>query len=531
MIIITGIGRSGTSFAAKLLDDAGANFKGSWYSTEVNAGMEYNEVVRVNQEIYHGRAKSVKEAITGLGFARLEEELGRGVMVKDPRFLMTIREWLDSGFDVEHIIYCRRKYEDIYRSSLKSGAGLGGFGPDAISITSFSGFNACFSFAEKMFFYAAEQKGVPVTIIDFPKSLNDFSEVRKLSAFVSIEKLQGSWGRVRNPDYARMSASKAIEDDNPQKTTHSKYSFTVDMGSGSTHAKLIQLVGHGKKLLEVGCSTGYMSKVFKEQFGCEVTGFERNPDDASDAEKFCANVIVGDIENLSIKDSFDGKHFDVITFGDVLEHLIDPMATLKKVRPLLNPDGYVVASLPNISYVGVILGLLDGKFEYMPLGILDNTHLRFFTKKSIYDMFRNSGYKVQLCENSIVDPNKSELNHIAGKFPTELLKVLKNGEELFTYQYIVKAVPIDNDAQPDNVTDTGKTALDDIIEIIDDLAHEQKVWRVLKRHCPPDAYQELFSKMHNGFLGNTFLSTRSKLKALERSFRKNFIKPFKNSLK
>ena len=144
----------------------------------------------------------------------------------------------------------------------------------------------------------------------------------------------------------------------------------VDMNVDSSHTKLIKLVGNNKKVLEVGCSTGYVSKVLKEEFRCAVTGIEIATDAAKEAEKYCSSTIVGDVEVMDFSEELGEDKFDVITFGDVLEHLKDPGKVLTALRAFLNDDGYVLASIPNIAHISVALELLEGKFDYRPMGFL-----------------------------------------------------------------------------------------------------------------------------------------------------------------
>jgi len=140
----------------------------------------------------------------------------------------------------------------------------------------------------------------------------------------------------------------------------------VDMEVDSSHTKLLRLVGTEKRVLEVGCSTGYVSKVLKEQLNCLVTGIEVSPDAAKEAEKYCDRVIAGDVEEMDFSIILKDKQFDVITFGGVLERLQNPGKVLAATRPLLAEGGYVLASIPNIAHISVALELLNGRFDYGP---------------------------------------------------------------------------------------------------------------------------------------------------------------------
>jgi 2-polyprenyl-3-methyl-5-hydroxy-6-metoxy-1,4-benzoquinol methylase len=215
----------------------------------------------------------------------------------------------------------------------------------------------------------------------------------------------------------------------------------IDANVDTTVTRLLKLVGAGKNVLEVGCATGYVSKVMKEQLNCTVTGIEISPDAAKEAEKYSKRVIVGNIEEMDLAGILGEERFDVITFGDVLEHLKNPDKVLTTVRPFLAEGGYVLASIPNVAHISIPLELLSGRFDYRPLGLLDDTHLRFFTKKSILSLFRNAGYEIILWDRVIVNPKDTEFQTDLDSYPYSLLSFFENGSDALTYQFIVKAIP------------------------------------------------------------------------------------------
>ena len=109
----------------------------------------------------------------------------------------------------------------------------------------------------------------------------------------------------------------------------------------------------------------------------------------------------------------NGKKFDVIFFNDVLEHLTNPAEALKDCQEFLNPNGCIIASIPNMRWYPVILSLLRYKdFEYQQYGVMDETHLRFFTKKSMIRLFENAGFKVSKIEGINKDENFTFFNII-----------------------------------------------------------------------------------------------------------------------
>jgi 2-polyprenyl-3-methyl-5-hydroxy-6-metoxy-1,4-benzoquinol methylase len=156
---------------------------------------------------------------------------------------------------------------------------------------------------------------------------------------------------------------------------------------------LLDWVGTGKRVLEVGCSTGYMSRELVAR-GCSVTGVEVDPIAAERARAYCQAVYVLDLNAPDWFAGFPEKGFDIILLGDVLEHLVMPGATLQQLREVLAPDGALVISLPNVVHWVTRMKILFGQFDYEPWGTLDHTHLRFFTMKTARALIEGAGYRI-----------------------------------------------------------------------------------------------------------------------------------------
>lgn len=146
-------------------------------------------------------------------------------------------------------------------------------------------------------------------------------------------------------------------------------------------------------LLDVGCGDGSFGMLVKKTIKAEVWGVELNNEAASIARTKIDNVLTGDISKV-IADLPDSK-FDCIVFNDVLEHLADPFNVLLEIKKKLSAKGAVVCSMPNVRFIFVLYRLLiEKQWRYEDAGVLDKTHLRFFTKKSIIDMLEILGYKI-----------------------------------------------------------------------------------------------------------------------------------------
>jgi len=166
---------------------------------------------------------------------------------------------------------------------------------------------------------------------------------------------------------------------------------TFDPTPYRTHMRTLGWLRPGDRVLEVGSSSGALSERIRAM-GCEVVGIERREDAAEKARRFCKTILVGDVErmNLDIPES----SMDVILVLDVLEHLVGPEATLRRLLPFLKSTGRVIVALPNIAHWSVRMGILLGRFDYEDSGIMDRTHLHFYTWKTARTWLEGAGLEV-----------------------------------------------------------------------------------------------------------------------------------------
>lgn len=148
-----------------------------------------------------------------------------------------------------------------------------------------------------------------------------------------------------------------------------------------------------KRILDVGCGAGNLGE-FLSQKNNECYGITISEEEAKLAKNRMVDVIVGDLENIT-EFPFPKNFFDVVIFGDVLEHLKEPSRVLDLIKFNLKPGALLIASIPNVVNIVVRFKLLMGKFDYEKEGILDNTHLRFFTFRTAKDLISNAGYQVK----------------------------------------------------------------------------------------------------------------------------------------
>jgi len=245
------------------------------------------------------------------------------------------------------------------------------------------------------------------------------------------------------------------------------YETTVDPDAeDNSHASTLDIVGYNKRVLEVGCATGYFTKALSDR-GCQVVGIELDPDAAAIAEKWAERVVVGNLDAGTLWSELECEQFDAITFGDVLEHLRDPLATLRAAVRTLKPSGIVAISVPNIAYGDVRMALLKGDFPYGDTGLLDRTHVHFFTKHGLGEMIREAGLVLVETRRVVKPLFQSELGVKRESVDQTIINSILEDPEAETYQFVVKAVQ-------DNGTRTLATLAQRVNELSDH-AHDEVV--------------------------------------------------------
>jgi 2-polyprenyl-3-methyl-5-hydroxy-6-metoxy-1,4-benzoquinol methylase len=218
----------------------------------------------------------------------------------------------------------------------------------------------------------------------------------------------------------------------------SVYSRQVEVhGLSDSMTMMIERVPQGARVLDVGCASGYLAGPLLRERGCQyVDGIELDPAEAALANKVCRKVVVGSAEEATSYAKLDGP-YDAVVFGDVLEHLRDPARALCAARSVVGERGVVVSSIPNVAHYSIRAELFNGRFDYADAGILDRTHLRFFTERSIRSLFADNGYEVQSCDAVLKPP--ARLVAWLGRKLADKLAGLRT--DVFAFQYITVATP------------------------------------------------------------------------------------------
>ena len=227
--------------------------------------------------------------------------------------------------------------------------------------------------------------------------------------------------------------------------SENKYKFTLDTTQmNDSHMGLSSRIKPQQRILELGCSSGYLSKFLKEDLACHVVGVDIDSNAAQEAEPFCDQVIVADLDNDLWLAEIENQQFDVVLCADVLEHLKDPVALLRKLQPFLHADSLLLASVPNIAHASIRLELLQGHFDYESLGLLDNTHLHFYTRDGLIAMLMQAGYICCDIAYSIQDMADEAIDqHLAnvGLQASATARNFLHAPDAVAYQFIIEARP------------------------------------------------------------------------------------------
>jgi 2-polyprenyl-3-methyl-5-hydroxy-6-metoxy-1,4-benzoquinol methylase len=190
-----------------------------------------------------------------------------------------------------------------------------------------------------------------------------------------------------------------------------------------------------KNILDVGCSVGTLGSSIKKKFKARAVGIELSPEMAKVAASQMDEVFIGGATEVLSAGKLIGQQFDTIIFADVLEHLQDPWGTLKKSVIYLEPNGVVIASIPNIRFVSTLFNLaIKGYWPYRDRGTHDRTHLRFFTKRNIYELFANADLSIEAVK---VNYRIIEKPHGINRFAKYL--AFPGIKGFLAYQYLIRA--------------------------------------------------------------------------------------------
>lgn len=218
--------------------------------------------------------------------------------------------------------------------------------------------------------------------------------------------------------------------------------------TNNPHSYALQMTGTGNRVLEVGCAVGHVTEQLVAA-GNSVVGVEIDPAAAQAAREFADRVHVIDLDITPVSD-VEHEQFDVIIFGDVLEHLRHPGRTLADALSLLAGGGRVIISVPNVAHIDVRLMLLEGRWTYQTTGLMDDTHLRWFTKTSLRELLDETDLRATRVERVRIGRFGSDIEFDDEPARTDAIAFIEADPEAYTFQYVVEAIRADDAVRLDD---------------------------------------------------------------------------------
>ncbi|AVO48758.1 glycosyl transferase family 2 [Melaminivora suipulveris] len=220
------------------------------------------------------------------------------------------------------------------------------------------------------------------------------------------------------------------------------YLRSIRSGERTSLSVLAGLVAPGSTVLDLGCGSGALGQYLQETRGCTSDGLTWSEAEARHARPHYRQMVVADLEACDLPSTFPAQHYDCIVCADVLEHLRAPERVLEACRALLKPgSGRLLISVPNAGYAGLVAELLQGEFRYREEGLLDRTHLRFFTRRSLARFLGEQRWAVQSLETIRRELPESEFKARFDELPPAVARYLLAAPDALAYQFIGVAQP------------------------------------------------------------------------------------------
>ncbi|WP_373032908.1 class I SAM-dependent methyltransferase [Sulfurovum sp.] len=257
-------------------------------------------------------------------------------------------------------------------------------------------------------------------------------------------------------------------------------------------------IDKGYSVLDVGCACGDLGELLHKNKECKMFGMEYDAGSIAIASGTHAYQSIHqiDLNDFNEKDYTQYfNYFDVITLLDVLEHLANPENVVSSLKKLLKKDAFLIISIPNIAFCDIKVGLLQDDFTYTDTGILDRTHIKFYTYKSISSMLTSLGLEVQECKPKVAYFSTNTL-----KVPGSIKRYIKKDPHSFVYQYIVKALP--SDKAPSQLKQVNDVKMDIQWSAISGELGKLKRRNLISKIFPKDSFQHKMAKKLKSFFNN-----------------------------
>ncbi len=246
--------------------------------------------------------------------------------------------------------------------------------------------------------------------------------------------------------------------------TRHKYEYAVDPGADTAPARVVRMVGKGRKVLEIGSGPGSITRVLHELSRCRITAIEIDPEALKRVAPFCERALSADLNDRAWPSALAGERFECVIAADVLEHLYHPLEALAAMKSLLLPDGSIVISLPHVGHAALVACLLNEDFEYRDWGLLDRTHIRFFGIRNMQALFDDAGLKIVAAEFVVRHPEATEFARQWSTLSAEAQRVALGNPFGLVYQAVIRAVPVQAPGAALTLTDLSALARGDLAE-------------------------------------------------------------------
>jgi SAM-dependent methyltransferase len=292
---------------------------------------------------------------------------------------------------------------------------------DASTILAYSPFGFAWSTQLGKF----KEEAVICDALKFAIRTTGFAEYR--SAFDSIQK------KVLNKSFEQQRTTKVPT--MKQTPAHDLYNDTI----------LALMPATLRKVLEVGCMRGSLCYAYRKQnAGCHWVGVDIDPENVEIARAVCDETLCRDIENVRPEEFMQWADVEAWIFGDTLEHLRDPWSLISHIRKVIPSNGMIIASIPNAQHWSFQARVNVGQFRYEDDGLFDRTHLRFFTRITIFEMFQAAGFRVDSAVARIIESPRAAayIPHIRGMAEASGHDPDEAEKDALAFQYVVRAFPV-----------------------------------------------------------------------------------------
>ncbi len=268
--------------------------------------------------------------------------------------------------------------------------------------------------------------------------------------------------------------------------TRHKYEREIDLNTDTAPARVVRMVGQGKRVLEIGAGPGSITRLMRDASQCRVTAVEIDSEAIKILTPFCERVYQADLNDSAWPMVLqDDGHFEVVVVADVLEHLYDPWSSLKLMKELIGNGGYMVVSLPHAGHSALLACLLEEDFEYRDWGLLDRTHIRFFGMKNIQSLFEGAGLKIVEVQFVVVRPEMTEFAERWLRIPRRVRRALAVSKFSLVYQVVLKAVPSDSTSEP------SLSLLSVPVCVPPPVTQPESLWIRVRSHLSPEIRRKL----------------------------------------